>query len=86
MKRRIPGWALAVACASVGFSGCELFHHEHRPRAIDEPYKSEPEEKEHESSPDKLKEESPSSFFKGSRLPGAMSSEARDIERNLGVH
>ncbi len=26
------------------------------------------------------------SFFKNSRLPGAMSSEGRDIEKSLGVH
>ena len=80
MKRGILRWALALACAATAVSGCELFQHEHRIRSIDEPT----------SEPDEVvtgqdKSETGKGFFKPGRLSGAMSSEARDIERSLGV-
>jgi hypothetical protein len=75
VKRR--GLRLGLIVLSVlGFlPGCESLEHFRRPRPQeDAPSLSDADE------PSETK-----GFFKSSRIPGAMSSEAREIEQSLGV-
>lgn len=77
MKRRqvIAGLFLVSAC----LCGCETLRHEHRPKPIETADDSDdPNLGEVQSKP-------PKGFFKGSRLPGGLSPEAREIENNFGI-
>jgi hypothetical protein len=80
MNRRILGLGLALICACPGLVGCELLHQSERKHADDRFV-----EEEETPAIGEVKSEAPKGFFKSSRLPGAMSSEARDIERDLGI-
>ena len=80
MNRRILGLGLALFCACPGLVGCELLHHEERKHTDDRVV-----EEEETPAIGEVKSEAPKGFFKSSRLPGAMSDEGRDIERNLGI-
>ncbi len=71
MKRRILGLGLILVSSAALLVGCEMLEHNKRSRSPDDA-KSE-EEKE------------TSTFFKSSRISGAMSSEGRSIERDLGI-
>lgn len=81
----VLGLVVIGACSLV--AGCELTHHEQRSKAGDAISSSES-----DSDSDSAKEASggvaskpPSGFFDGGRVSGGWSSEARSIERNLGV-
>lgn len=80
MTRRILGPGLALVCACSVFMGCESLRHETRSKADDTGLEAE------DAKVGEVKSEAPKGFFKSSRLPGAMSDEGRDIERNLGIH
>jgi hypothetical protein len=71
VKRRILRLGLIVVSAIALLTGCEALEHNKRSRLPDDA-KSE-EEKE------------AGTFFKSSRPSGAMSSEGRSIERDLGI-
>ncbi|WP_406695054.1 hypothetical protein V5E97_28845 [Singulisphaera sp. Ch08] len=79
MKRLILGLVCACCC----LSGCELLEHDKRSKSGDQPH--EHEQAEETDSVGAVKSAAPKNFFFGSRLPGALSSDARDIERSLGV-
>ncbi len=74
--RRVLAPALSLLCLFPALSGCESMK-EHRKQS-DEAAKTTDES----SQADATK---PSSFFKPTRLSGGLSSESRDIERQLGV-
>jgi hypothetical protein len=77
-KHRILGLGLTLVSAGAILPGCEALHHNLRTASGTDPSRG-----------DEPKEEEPSEtkgFFKSSRLPGALSSEAREIEQSLGVH
>jgi hypothetical protein len=73
VKRRIlrPGALLLAAIALL--SGCETLGHTKHSGAHDEAKSDSEDTKEG------------AGFFKSSRVPGAMSSEGREIERSLGI-
>lgn len=85
MKRLILG----LVCACVCLSGCELLDQQKRAKSDDlaqlHEHEHDPETSEETDSVVAVKSPAPKGFFKGSRLPGALSSDARDIERSLGV-
>lgn len=76
MKRRqvITGLLLVCAC----FCGCETLRQRHEPKLETSDDSDEPNLGEVHSKP-------PKGFFKGSRLPGGLSPEAREIESNFGI-
>jgi hypothetical protein len=81
MNRRILGLGLCLVCSCIGLGGCELLDHEKRS-------KSNAAVHEHEEGAEKVgavESAPPKGFFSNSRLSGGLSSEARDVERNLGV-
>jgi hypothetical protein len=80
MKRDRLGPVLALVLACSALAGCELMHHEKRPTPV-EPAGEEGEA----SSVDAVESKPPPGFFSPTRMSGAWSSEARSIERNLGV-
>jgi hypothetical protein len=81
MIRRILRLGLILVCGSAALPGCETLQHNARPRSEnDEPIATEAKAEESGEST------SPKKFFKPSRLSGAWSSEAREVERDLGVH
>lgn len=80
MKRNRLGLGMALVLVGTALGGCELTRHEHQPKAIS----SIPEE-EDPTTVGAVKSKPPEGFFQSTRLPGAWSSEARSIERNLGV-
>jgi hypothetical protein len=83
MKRQILRLGLALVCACSSLSGCELLDHEKRSKSNDAVH-----EREHEDGADKVgavESAPPKGFFSGSRLPGGLSSESREVERNLGI-
>ena len=59
--------------------GCETLRHEREPK-LDEVGADSA-----ESAAVGVRSKPPKGFFKGTRLPGALSDEAREIENNLGV-
>jgi hypothetical protein len=80
MIRRILRLGLILVCGGSALPGCETLQHNARPRSEDdEPVATEA------KSEDASETSSPKKFFKPSRLSGAWSSEARDVERDLGV-
>ena len=79
MKRRILGIALALAAACSALTGCELFRHDVRSKSDGGAPDDET------SRIGEVRSEAPKGFFKSSRLPGAMSDEGREIERDLGI-
>lgn len=93
MKRSILGLGLSLVFACSCFSGCELLDREKRARSEDLAQVNEHDHgsdhnHDHEDSASKVGavESKPDpGFFKGGRLSGGWSSDARDIERNLGV-
>jgi hypothetical protein len=83
MKRPILGLGLVfsfvgAALAFVG-SGCEAIHHNLRPNS------EEPTARSESDKPDDADASEAKGFFRSGRVSGAMSSEAREIERSLGV-
>jgi hypothetical protein len=77
MKRRIIGLGMALISACSFLTGCSSLGHG---------AKSKPSEDSIADKVDSVKQDpAASGFFKNSRLSGAMSSEGRDIERDLGV-
>ncbi|WP_237722508.1 hypothetical protein [Singulisphaera acidiphila] len=81
MKRLILGLVCACCC----LSGCELLEHNKRAKSGDLAHDHEHEQTEETDSVGAVKSPPPKGFFHGTRLPGALSSDARDIERSLGV-
>jgi hypothetical protein len=81
MIRRILRLGLILVFGSSALPGCETLQHNARTRSEDdEPIATEAKSADSsDSSPAK-------GFFKPSRLSGAWSSEAREVERDLGVH
>ncbi|MHC5537120.1 hypothetical protein ACYOEI_02650 [Singulisphaera rosea] len=75
------GLAMLYACTALG--GCDLLRHETRSESHDSASDDESDE---ESKPGKIKSEAPRGFFKSTRLPGGMSDEGREIERDLGIN
>jgi hypothetical protein len=73
MKRRVLRLGLFVLAALSLLPGCESLEHYRRMRSQDD-VKADAEE------PSESK-----GFFKSSRVPGAMSSEGREIEQSLGI-
>jgi hypothetical protein len=78
-KHRILGLGLTLVLVLAGaiVPGCEPLHHNLRPASGTDPSRG-----------DESKAEEPNEtkgFFKSTRLPGALSSEAREIEQSLGV-
>jgi hypothetical protein len=87
MKRRILRTGLAVGCAVSWLAGCETLQRFGRRPASDEPVakvakSAEPVE---DGEAESKAPAGPKGFFKSTRLPGGLSSEANDIERSLGV-
>jgi hypothetical protein len=82
MNRR---WIAVGLSLTLGLSGCETFSQSLRHSASekDKPRSESEGEKDDVTS---VKSEAPKGFFPNSRLSGAWSSEARDVERSLGVH
>jgi hypothetical protein len=82
MKHRILGLGVALLGACTALSGCETLRHNVRQASY------EPSGGDDEESPKlgAVKSQPPKGFFQSSRLPGAMSSEGRDVERNLGIN
>lgn len=84
IKLRIVWMAAALAGMGLFSSGCETPNHFVR--------KSHPDEKAANYVPaedgdgEAKAAAGPKGFFKGGRLPGAMSSEGAEIERSLGVY
>ena len=87
-------FVLAVSSFTTTMVGCELFDHGLRHRDRDPEIKRtnldrDPSEAETES--EKMLDvqsdkEKPKPFFRGSRLPSALSDEASEIEGHLGIH
>jgi hypothetical protein len=75
MKRRVLRLGLLVLSVLSILPGCESLDQYRRPRSPDD-VKSDAEESSASDS---------KGFFKSSRLPGAMSSEGREIEQSLGI-
>jgi len=86
MKRFIFGLSVVLGSV-VGFTGCELTKQGQRVSSSEgNPIPSdEPEVDEDLVKYAPIDAAPVKNFFHGSRLPGAWSSDARDIERNLGV-
>jgi hypothetical protein len=71
VKRRILRLGLVLISGIGLLAGCESLDHHKRPRSQDDSISEE--------------EKEASGFWKGSRPSGAMSSEGRSIERDLGI-
>jgi hypothetical protein len=80
MKRRTVCLAVTFVCASL--VGCEWLQYELRPKSHEKPY----ELYDDESHTEKDESIAPKGFHKATRLPGALSDEAREIESHLGIH
>ncbi len=80
MKRKLLGLGMGLLCASMVLTGCELLHHEQR----EKPVETIP-DPEAPASVEGVQSKPTEGFFQPSRLSGAWSSEARSIEKNLGV-
>ncbi len=80
MKRRIPDFCLALACALPALAGCEGLRRHLRPDP-DATANAKQDPPEHPE----LKSDPPKGFFPNTRLSGAMSDEGRDIEKSLGI-
>jgi hypothetical protein len=78
MKRRSVWLGASLVCASL--TGCEPLHHGLRSKP------SEPALDSADDKPGEVESAPPKGFFKSSRLPGAWSEEAREVESHLGVH
>jgi hypothetical protein len=79
-RRRLP---LAIGSALLGFAilpGCETLKHLGQRR--DSQTQTQPDE---DVEKEKNRPEGLRNFFKPTRLPGAMSSEGAEVERDLGV-
>ncbi len=76
-KHRILGLGLTLVSAGAIVTGCEPLHHNLRPASGTDPSRGD------ESNAEETSEAK--EFFKSTRLPGALSSEAREIEQSLGV-
>jgi hypothetical protein len=82
MTRRILQLGLILAGAGLLLPGCELLQHTGHSRTEDRA----PRAAESTSDADASGESAEAKkFFKSSRLSGAMSSEGREIERDLGI-
>jgi hypothetical protein len=77
MKRRIMGLGLALISACSFLAGCESLGHGAKSKASEDSIADKV---------DSVKPEPSKGFFKPSRLSGAMSSEGREVERDLGIH
>jgi hypothetical protein len=73
MKRRVLQLGLIVLSALSVLPGCESLEHFRRTRSQDD-VKADAEEKSESKG-----------FFRSTRVPGAMSSEGREIEQSLGI-
>ncbi len=80
MKRRIVWVGVALVCASM--MGCKMLDHQKRSNS-DDPTEAPIPEKKADSEPSESI--APKGFFKPSRLPGALSDEAREVESHLGI-
>jgi hypothetical protein len=81
MKIRTIGLSLALFVASSILAGCENFHHGLHSKANEAK-----DDSKDSNSVIGVEPGSTQPFFKPSRLPGAMSDEGREIEKNLGIH
>jgi hypothetical protein len=84
MNRRWIAVGLTLTL-TLGLSGCETFSQSLRQHASDKD-KPRSESDGEQDEVEGVKSEAPKGFFNNSRLSGAWSSEARDVERSLGVH
>ena len=81
----LPALSAVVLGTGLALAGCDSLHHGVRQKDKDEPAadaKKEPDGSQVYDVQAKTKEP----FFKPTRLPGAMSDEGRDIERDFGIH
>lgn len=85
MKRQFFRLGLALVCACSALSGCDLLRHEQRVKSDELALAREHEHEERTEKAGAVESEPPKGFFSKSRLSGGLSSEARDVERNLGV-
>lgn len=87
MNRRFLGLGLSLVWACLNLTGCELLDQNKRSssnEAIQE-YDHEQEYTESGEKSGAVESAPPKGFFTKSRLSGGLSSEARNVERNLGV-
>jgi hypothetical protein len=82
MKYRRIRLGLAAACACWSLAGCEW--HRQGLRSADSAQQQETSESDSAKGAE-VKSDAPRGFFKATRLPGAMSDEGREIERDLGI-
>jgi hypothetical protein len=81
--RVVTTWSALALGTCLAFTGCETLHHNVHPSASEEPAT---EAKPETGGNEPRDVQSPKqSFFKPSRLPGGMSDEGREIERDLGI-
>jgi hypothetical protein len=73
VKRRVFRLGPILLSALAFLPGCELLERYRHPPAQDE------------AKPDAEEPSETKGFFKSSRIPGAMSSEGREIEQSLGI-
>jgi hypothetical protein len=85
MKRAWLGSGVALAFLLSAVTGCETFNHTFHQKSADGSKTSDDGDSEKDSVQG-VQSEAPKSFFKNSRLSGALSDEGRDIERSLGVN
>src|SRR3954469_3344446 len=82
MIRRILRLGLILVCGGSALPGCETLQNSLRPKSDSDVV---PATGSTEEPAEPADVPTPKTFFHSSRLSGAWSSEARDIERNLGV-
>ena len=92
MNRRFFGVALTLVCCScVTLAGCEWLHQGLRSKSDRDPAVAHASGESVESEGDKILDVRSDSkklkpFFRSSRLSGGLSSEAKEIENDLGIH
>ena len=83
MQRKLLALGLASLCWSAVLAGCELTRHEQQVKVNETIH--EEDEATSSSAVGTVESKPPKGFFSNTRMSGAWSSEARQIERNLGV-
>ena len=90
MKPRTAGAALALVFSCLTLAGCELLHHNLRENDRDGEVKHASGETADDATDKVLDVQADpkkgKSFFRPSRLSSGLSSEAREIENDLGIH
>ena len=87
MKHRILRIGLFCVCAGMVLPGCEALRHDLRRDSDDDKPAHADSKSDSDSDSDSASQPTASKgFFKSSRLSGAMSSEGREIENDLGIH